>query len=274
MTAPVRQPLRRLHPVLFIAGAAFAALLAAAPAAASTTLPLHSAHRGTTAAAFGNHSCDQIPAAYQGGSSDGFVFVLPGHDAHFLSLTLTFGTTSGSQVTVSIPDPSDLYPDGITTNGASKAWVVVPSGWTLLDGRATVDNDKTKATFFNLTHTCVGSGGSPSPSPSPSRKPSTSPSCSPSESTSSTPSPSQPGSPTPSGSGTVEGSSAAPGSPSTSSGAGGSGGSLPVTGVAVTSMTITGGLLVAGGVALLMIRRRSEGAVATESNEPEPTSEA
>src|SRR6185312_392593 len=105
----------------------------------------------------------------------------------------------GSQVTISIPNPADPYPDGIRTNGASKAWVVVPSGWTLLDGSATVDNDKTKADDFNLTHTCVGSGGSPSPSPSPSptRSPSASPSPSgaPSASPSASPSPSRSASP-------------------------------------------------------------------------------
>jgi len=271
-----------LRPVLILAGAAFAALLAAfaallaaAPAAASTTLPLHSAHRGTTAAGFDNHSCDQIPVANQGPNSDGFVFVLPGNDAHFLTLTLSFRTTGGSQVTVSIPNPSDAYPDGITTNGASKAWVVVPSGWTLLDGTATVDNDKTKANFFNLTHTCVGSGGSPSPSPSPSKSPSSSPSPSHSPSASPSASPSQSGSPSPSGSGTVEGSSAAA-SPSTPGGGGNGGGNLPVTGVALTGITLTGAALIAGGaVVLLMVRRRSESATAlADHTSPEPTSEA
>jgi hypothetical protein len=252
------------------------ALLAATPASASSTLPLHSAHRGTTAAAFGNHSCDQIPVANQGPNSDGFVFVLPGNDAHFLTLTLTFRTIGGSQITVSIPNPSDPYPDGITTNGASKAWVVVPSGWTLLDGSATVDNETTKAKFFNLTHTCVGSGGSPSPSPSPSKSPSSSPSPSHSPSASPTSSPSQSGSPSPSGSGQVEGSSAASASPSAPGGAGSGSGSLPVTGVALTGMTIAGAALIAGGATvLLMVRRRNQSpTVLGDHTSPEPTAEA
>lgn len=277
MTVRPRRPLRGLRPLLLLAGTAFAALLAAAPAAASITLPLHAAHRGTTAAGFDNHSCDQIPAADRNANSDGFVFVLPGHDAHFLTLTLTFRTTAGAQVTVSIPNPSDAYPDGITSNGTSKAWVVVPSGWTLLDGSATVDNDKTKADDFNLTHTCVGSGGSPSPSPSPSKSPSASPSPSPSASPSASLSPSH--SASPSGSGTVEGSSAASGSPSAPGGAGngnGGGGGLPVTGVALTGITLTGAAMVAGGAALLaLLRRRNETAAASaDHTAPESPTEA
>jgi hypothetical protein len=273
LTVRPRRPLRGLRPLLLLAGAAFAALLAAAPAAASITLPLHAAHRGTTAAGFGNHSCDQIPAADQGPNSDGFVFVLPGHDAHFLSLTLLFRTTAGTKVTVSIPNPSDAYPDGITSNGTSKAWVVVPSGWTLLDGSATVDNDKTKADDFNLTHTCVGSGGSPSPSPSPSKSPSKSPS--PSASPSASPSPSH--SASPSGSGTVEGSSAASGSPSATGGAGhgnGGGGGLPVTGVALTGITLTGAAMVAGGALVLALLRRRNETAAADHTAPESPSEA
>ncbi|MEU7874643.1 hypothetical protein [Dactylosporangium sp. NPDC049140] len=226
-----------------------AAVLAAGPAAASTTLPLHTAHRNTTAAAFGTHSCDQIPAANRGAGSDGFVFVLPANGAKFLTLTLAFRTTGGDEVTVSMPDPSDAYPDGITTNSTSKAWVVAPSGWTLLDGSATVDHDNTKADDFNLTHTCAGAGSSPSPSTSPSTSPSASPSVSVSPSTSVS------SSPLPSGSGTVEGSSPATETPS-APGGGGGGGSLPVTGVALTGMTMTGAALIAGGVARLRVRRR------------------
>src|SRR5689334_17326063 len=279
LTVRLGRPLRGPRSFLLLAGAAFAALLAAAPAAASTTLPLHAAHRGTTAAGFGSHSCDQIPAADQGPNSDGFVFVLPGHDAHFLTLTLTFRTAGGNQITVSIPNPSDSYPDGITNNGTSKAWVVVPSGWTLLDGSATVDNDKTKADDFNLTHTCVGSGGSPSPSPSPSASPSGSPSASRSPSASPAGSPSPSGTVSPSGSGTVEGSTAASESPSAPGSAGngnGGGGGLPVTGVALAGITVTGALMVAGGAALLiMVRRRNQTPVGSvDHTGPAPTSEA
>ncbi|MEV0131596.1 LPXTG cell wall anchor domain-containing protein [Dactylosporangium sp. NPDC050688] len=233
-----RLPLRRLPRILVPAGAAVAAVLAAAPAAASVTLPLHSAHRGATASGFSTQSCDQIPTQYRGAGSDGFVFVLPGNDADFVSLTLKFQPVAGGEVIVHIADAADPYPDGIVNDkGTSKAWVVVPAGWKLLDGSAVVDNDATKADDFNLTHTCPG-GSTASPSPSPSPTASASPSASPS----------------PSGSGSVEGSSAVPSGTVTPT----PGGSLPVTGVALTSMTMTAVALIAGGVALLMVRRRRE----------------
>ncbi|WP_327004707.1 LPXTG cell wall anchor domain-containing protein [Dactylosporangium sp. NBC_01737] len=248
---PHRLPLRRLPRVLVPAGAALAALLAAAPAAASITLPLHTAHRGATATGFGTHSCDQIPRQYRGAGVDGFVFVLPGNDADFVSLTLKFRPTGGGEVTVHVADPSDAYPDGIVEdNGASKAWVVVPSGWKLLDGTAVVDNDRTRADDFNLTHTCPGGGASPSPSPSRSASASPSPSVSTGGSSS----------PAPNDSGSVEGSSSVPSNPATATpgGGGSGGGSLPVTGVALTSMTVTAAGLIAAGVGLLMVRRRRE----------------
>jgi hypothetical protein len=233
----VLAPLSLLR-ALIPAGAATTVLLLGSPAVAATTLPLHSAHRNTTAAGFSSHSCDQVPKENQGPGLDGFVFVLPSNDANFVSLTLTFKNTSGSSVTIKVPDASDSYPDGITTNGTSKAYVVVPAGWTLVDGVATVDNDGTKADDFNLTHTCVGAGSTPSPSAPPSTSPSPSISVSPSKSAP----PSSSSSP------------AVSVSPSTGSG----GGSLPLTGVAIGGMTLTGAALVAGGAALLMVRRRRD----------------
>jgi LPXTG-motif cell wall-anchored protein len=248
-----RLPLRRLPRTLLPVGAGLAALLTATPAAAATTLPLHSAHRGSTAAGFSSKSCDQIPGSHQGAGSDGFVFVLPGNDAGFVSLTLKFQPAAGGEVTVHITDASDPYPDGIINDkGTSKAWVVVPAGWKLLDGTATVDNDATKADDFNLTHTCPGGGSTPSPSPS----------VSPSPSASVSPSTGGSGSPSPSDSGSVEGSSAVPSGTVTPTpgggGGGGGGGGLPVTGVALTSMTMTAAGLIAAGVALLMVRRRRD----------------
>ncbi|MGI5238530.1 LPXTG cell wall anchor domain-containing protein [Dactylosporangium sp. CA-139066] len=232
------------------AAAATAVLLFGGTAAASATLPLHSAHRNTTAAGFSSHSCDQIPSALRGGSSDGFVFVLPGNDAKFVSLALSFRDTGGTTVAIAVPDSTDAYPDGITTNGTSKAWVVVPAGWTLLNGTAVVDNTATKAKDFNLTHTCVGTPASTSPSAS------VSPSTSPSASVSVSPGSSL--SPSPSHSGTVEGSTAPPtdGPSTTPAVPPTNGGGLPVTGVAVTGMVASGAVLVAAGAALLTIRRR------------------
>jgi hypothetical protein len=231
-----------------VAGAAAAVLLSGGTAAASTTLPLHAAHRNTTAATFATHSCDQIPPALRGGASDGFVFVLPANDANFVSLALSFRDTGGATVTVAVPNPADAYPDGITTNGTSKAWVVVPAGWTLLDGTAVVDNGATKADDFNLTHTCAGTGPSASPSPSKSPSPSAS------SVTSIPASPSVPATPSASRSATPEGSSAP--SPSATVVVPPGGGSLPITGVAVTGTIGTGAVLVAAGAALLTIRRR------------------
>jgi LPXTG-motif cell wall-anchored protein len=227
------------------AAALAALLLSGGTAAASITLPLHAAHRNTTAAGFSTHSCDQIPDALRGGGSDGWVFVLPANDADFVSLSLKFRDTGGTEVTIAVPNAADSYPDGIATNGTSKAWVVVPAGWTLLDGTAVVDNDKTKADDFNLTHTCPGTPGTPSTSPSTSTSPSGSTSASPDES----------GSPSSSPSGSVEASVPPTVTPAPST-PGGGGGSLPVTGVAITGTVVTGGALVAAGAALLAVRRR------------------
>ncbi|MER7004375.1 hypothetical protein ABT297_15200 [Dactylosporangium sp. NPDC000555] len=252
--------------VLATVPAAAAVLLFAGTASAAVSRPLHSPHRNTTAAGFkGEHKCDQIPVANRGAGRDGFVFVLPKNDAVFVNLNLSFRDTGGNTVPITIPNELDAYPDGITTNGASKAWIVVPSGWTLLDGSALVSNDKTKADFFNLSHTCVGGAASPSPSKSPSKSPSASPSTSsststsPSASESTSESPSA--SPSTSGSGTPEASTEPSQTPSPSDSAstpvgGGGGGGLPVTGVAVGGTALAGAALVAGGVALLAVRRR------------------
>src|SRR5262249_25506472 len=141
--------------------------------------------------------------------SDRWVFVLPRNDAKFVSLTLSFKTLDGTQTTVKIPDASDPYPDAITTNGTSKAWVTLPSGWTLLDGSAEISGP-TSATFFNLTHTCLGAVSSPSPSASPSSSSSAAPSPSESPSASTSVSASGSSSGGPSGSG-PSGSGSAPG---------------------------------------------------------------
>jgi LPXTG-motif cell wall-anchored protein len=241
---------RWLGRLLVSFGAASAgALLAAGPASAATVVPLHDAHRNTTAAGFSTHSCAQIPGGKAPGGADGWVFVLPKNDAEFVSLTLQYRTTGGTTATVTIPNAGDPYPDGFATNGASKAWVVLPAGWTLLDGSAVVSGE-TKAAFFNLTHTCPGK---PSQSGTPSKSPSKSHTKSPSESAS----PSDSGSPSesvsPSGS---ESPSATPSSsPSTPGSVGGSGG-LPQTGAPVLVMFLVGASTVIGGTALLLLSLR------------------
>src|SRR5262245_27180874 len=99
--------------------------LAAQATDSTSTIPVHASQVPTTAAGFGTHSCDNIP----GGASstqDGWVFVLPGNKGTFESLTLTFTEKDGSTTTVDIPQSG-----GILSNGASKAWVQTPKGWTL-----------------------------------------------------------------------------------------------------------------------------------------------
>jgi LPXTG-motif cell wall-anchored protein len=243
---------RRFGRLLISFGAASAGtLLMAGPAAAAPVLPLHDAHRNTTAAGFGSHSCAQIPGNKPTAGADGWVFVLPKNDADFVTLTLQYRTTAGTTTTVTIPDADDPYPDGFATNGASKAWVVLPAGWTLLDGSAVVSGD-TKATFFNLTHTCPGGS---TPTGSPSTSVSTSPTKSPSKSPSHSASPSGSVSPSESGTATATPTS----SPSTpgSVGGGGSGG-LPQTGSPIYPMLVAGASAVAGGGVLLLfsLRRR------------------
>jgi hypothetical protein len=244
---------RWLGRLLVSFGAASAgALLIAGTASAATVVPLHDAHRNTTAAGFSTHSCAQIPGTTAPAGSDGWVFVLPKNDADFISLTLQYRTSAGTTTTLTIPNANDPYPDAITANGASKAWIVLPAGWTLLDGSAAVSND-TKATFFNLTHTCPGTpseSGSPSKSPSKSHSPPRSPSESVSPSDSASPSDSV----SPSGSHTKSPKPSS--SPTTPGSVGGSSGGLPRTGAPVLAMFVVGAGAVTSGAALLLLSLR------------------
>src|SRR5262245_53760898 len=89
------------HTPGFLRAAAVTAVLGGAlfvgvaPAWADTTIPINPGNVPTTASAFPEQSCDQVP----GGASstqDGWVFVLPGNKGSFTSLTLTFQTTTGT----------------------------------------------------------------------------------------------------------------------------------------------------------------------------------
>lgn len=231
--------------VTILLGAVTAAVLTGTAALAAVTLELRPSHRDTTAADFKNHSCAQIPDGAQGPGKDGFVFVLPDNKVEFLSLALVFKTPGGTTENVTIPNDADPYPDGIVNqaNATSKAFVVVPEGWILVNGTATISGE-TKADYFNLTHTCPGGPG-PSPSPSKSRSPESSPS--------------------PSSSGSTGGNGGS---------TGGSGGGLPVTGTAVGGIVLTGLALVAGGVGLLFLVRRRRLVVGTDSATAEPDATA
>ncbi|MEV4202674.1 LPXTG cell wall anchor domain-containing protein [Micromonospora globbae] len=256
------------------AAAATACLALATPAwATPSTTPLNPAHRGSTAAGFGTQECGDERFATRADNQDGWHFVLPGgkEAGSFESLTLTFdnGTTD---VEVKIPDASDPYPDAFYSTGGKNprvihAYLFTPAGWTLVDGSAVISGTAAK---FNLSHTCPGTavGESPSPSPStpggesPTPTPSTpggeSPTPTPSTpgGESPTPTPSTPGgeSPTPADSGTPSASA----SPGTGVGGSDDEGSLPLTGVAATSIALTGVVLIGGGVALMTLRRRRD----------------
>lgn len=220
----------------------------AAPLAATSTstIPINPGNVPTTADGFDGHSCDQVG---ESASQDGWVFVLPGNDGEFKSLTLTFQTPSGETRTLRIPDDGGKIGTG---NGTSKAWIRTAPGWTLV-GATAVITGKSSNGQFNLTHTCPASGGSQSPTASPSTtKPTEQP----------TGSPSTPGeSPTESPSGTSSPSTSVgpttPPSPS-SDVPGDTGGDLPLTGIALGGILALGLASVGAGVALRTVKRRRD----------------
>ncbi|MEV1145151.1 hypothetical protein [Micromonospora sp. NPDC049799] len=228
---------RRVARAAVSTAAAAACLTLATPAWASSTAPLHPDHKGSTAAGFqqecNDERFDELPADH-----DGWHFVLPTKEGgNFESLTLTFSDGTNT-VTVKVPDATDAYPDALYSTGGKEpqvkhAYVFTPAGWTLVDGTATVSGTADK---FNLSHTCAGSDTPGTPTPT-------------------TPVPTTPGTPgeseNPGGSGTP--------TPGTGGGGGGEDdGGLPVTGVAGTSIALTGLALIGGGVALTVLRRRRD----------------
>ena len=244
-----------------VAAAGGAVILATgtAAAAANVTVPLHDAHVGASAAEFASGSCEENETPSAG--TVRWVFVLPHNDAGFVSLSLTFRAADGTTAAVSIPDATDAYPDAITSNGTSKAWVVLPAGWRLQGGSAVADG-ATRARFFNLTHTCVGAGG-PTPTPSTPSSPDTSLYTSPDTSPSVTAPPDTPDN----GGSTPGGTLSAGGSPSDDVSASPSPlpavkpanevtGGLPRTGTAITGLLMVGCAATAAGAWLRWRYRR------------------
>jgi LPXTG-motif cell wall-anchored protein len=200
------------------------------------TISINSQQVPTKAANFGTQSCDQTFGGGPFTDKDVWVFVLPGNQGDFVSITAVFNNGQGN-IDVLISRQSDS--GNFAALGTPKAFMIEPAGWTLESATAVVTDDA-KSTSFNLTHTCPAV---PTPTPTPTKTtphPPTSTSTSPSHGGSS--SSSQPG-----------------GSTSSASGSNGNASpSLPVTGVALSGIIITGLALVGGGGVLLYIRRRMD----------------
>jgi LPXTG-motif cell wall-anchored protein len=225
--APVLPTLRRVATVL---GALCAVgLFSSAPAlatAATTDIHLNPGQKGKTATSFEN-SCDQVPGGRRAGL-DGWVFVLPGNAGTLVSLDITFNNGT-RDVHVHIVDPRSPYPNGIATNGSDKAYVVVPAGWTVVDGTGKAQN--AKGDKFNVTHVCRGGGGIKE----------------------STPAESAGSGGSVSGGGNGNGNGTGTGGNGTAGG-----GSLPITGTAVGGLIAAGLGLVGAGATLLVLRRRRD----------------
>lgn len=247
--------LRRAAAVSLASGVAVLAF--AGPAMADTTVPLHEGHKGSTAVGFPEHKCEgQLP---QTPGEDGWHFVLPASgdpDAEFISLTLTYKDTADQPQTVQVP------PDGVIDG--MHAYVFTPAGWTLEDGTATITSAAGEGPDdFVLSHTCPAPPVTPTPSPSGSVAPSESPSVSPSESPSQSPSVSPSESPSQGPSGSV-----APSSSPTPPG------QLPVTGLAIGGIVLTGLGLVGAGAAMRVLRRRDPATTGTPEAEGDSDGQA
>lgn len=206
--------------------AAVLGLAAASPAWAGTTISINPGNVPTTAAGHDTHDCDPNFGGGPFADRDVWVFVLPGQSGDFVSVTATFSTPGGS-VNLTIPTDGGAI---VNDKGTSKAWIATSAGWTLTGATAAITGTGDK---FNLTHTCPAGGDqTSSPTPPVSESPST------------------PSSPSTSG-------SVSPTAGGGSPGGAGSGG-LPVTGPAVTTIALTGGALIASGIALLLLRRRRD----------------
>jgi len=202
----------------------------ASPALADTTVTVNAGNVPTSASAYATHDCDDNFGGGPYRGKDVWVFVLPGNQktaGDFVSVTAAFGASG----TLTIPADGGAI---VTDKGASKAWITTPAGWTLTGATAVITGTADK---FNLTHTCPAAGGGQTPKPTPSVSESSA-------------------SPGPTG-GTNGGSDGGSGGSGTGDETtSGDAGSLPVTGTAVPGIALTGAALVAGGIVLLVARRR------------------
>ncbi|MEU5720266.1 LPXTG cell wall anchor domain-containing protein [Micromonospora sp. NPDC047738] len=244
------------------ASAAAACLALATPAWASATVTnptLRQAGQHILASAGGfNQGFGKCAGAEQQvAGEDIWVFIWPGNGVESVD-AVNIGWDTDNNGTA---DTFKTLADGhfTTDNGAKKVWFATPTGWKLESGESTI-HGQVPQDKFNLTHTCAGTGtGGETPPPT---TPPVEETPTPTPPVEETPTPTPPVEETPTP--TPPGESGAPSetpSPSTSVGGGAGGGSeggLPLTGVAATSIALTGVLLIGGGVVLMTMRRRRD----------------
>jgi len=223
-----------------LAAATGLALTAVAPALATGgyTVPLHQDVPIT--ATGGTEPCPGIPS-----TQDGWHFVLPGKDAGFVSLTVTF-SPGGTQTVTTFSGPHNM-----------QAYVGSAPGAKLTSATAQVQGGAEE--WFNLSHTCKATPVSTPPSsPAPSTPPSSSPStpASPSASTSTSPSASASASASVSTSASASASAASTPSASASATVAAGSGGLASTGANVIGAAVAGVVLVGVGGVLVMRRRK------------------
>ncbi|MCM0675010.1 hypothetical protein NCC78_09955 [Micromonospora phytophila] len=142
------------------------------PDQSTTTISINPGNVPTTAAEF-TQNCDPNLGGGPYPDRDVWVFNLPDQTRDFVSVTATFSIPGDGTATVTIPEAED---SAIVRIGTSKAWVIVPEGWTLVTATAVVTGEPEPGLQFVLTQTCAAS---PSPTASPTVSPTASPTGSP-----------------------------------------------------------------------------------------------
>lgn len=221
------------------------ALALASPAQATEPIDINPDHIGKPATYFeeGCGTDSQLPDDL-GANEDGWVFVLPGGNDDFVSVTVTYADEDGDEHVLD----ATIVSNG-NSGSAKHAYIITPAGWTIVEASAVIEGD---STFFNVTHTCPGEPTENEPS-SPGEEPS-----SPSEQPSSpgeesSPVCEEPSSPEVSASPSAPAGSETPCEETTSPAGSGN---LPSTGTPLTIALVSAAALAAGGAVLFMIMRR------------------